>query len=133
MAAEDRRWTGAGYGTLQRRRDRVSLRRAGYDRDRGGHAHEERDAEGQRGARDVLEPRERAVVDLLVPAGLVERDDADVEGLQEIATGWIDEREVPVLADPEDRQLRALAPQEIRVAAGLGLEIGGFPVQAVER
>ena len=81
----------------------------------------------------VREAREGTVVHLLTPAGLVELDHANVGRLGEVAHGRVDEREVAVLADPENREARRLASQQARVARALGREVLRLAVEAVER
>ena len=75
---------------------------------------------------------EGAVVSLLMAAGLVELHHAHVGRLEEVAHRRIDEGQVPVLADAQDRERWARLAQERRVAPALRVGVAGLPGQAVE-
>ena len=132
MAPQDRRGTGAGHGPVEGRGDGRPLGGPRHDGDRQGHAQQIRDGQRQPRARHVLEGRERAVVHLLIPAGLVELHHPHRRRILEVAQGRIDEGQVPVLADAQDGQARGVLLEKCRVARALGLQVGRLSVEAVE-
>ena len=62
-------------------------------------------------------------VDLLRPAGPVELDHLDVEGIVEIGDRRIVEREMPVLSDAETTQVQRMGPQELCIAPAFDVGI----------
>src|SRR4051794_12553367 len=66
-------------------------------------------------SRHVVDREETAVVDLLLAAGLVEADDLDQKGVEEIGDGRVVEREVAVLADPRANDVGGLGAENFLV------------------
>src|SRR5712692_3508789 len=132
MPPQDRRRTSGGDRTIEGGPDGRALDGPGHDRRRARHSHYEGNGDRERGAGDVLEAGEAAVVDLLAPAGLVELHDPDVELFREVADRGVDEGQVAVLAHAQDRQPRALALEQGGVARALAGLVGRVAVDPVE-
>src|SRR5947209_18724564 len=132
MPPQDRRWTGGGDRSIEGGPDGRALGGPGHDRRRARHSHDEGNGERERGAGDVLDAGEATVVDLLAPAGLVELHNPDVELFYEVADRRVDEGQVAVLAHAQDREPRALALEQRRVARAFAGLVGRLALDPVE-
>lgn len=80
---------------------------------------------------NIDDGRERSVVHLLRAADFVQLYSSDILNVVEV-NRWIVEGEMAVLTDSEKSDARLLALEQLRVAANLGIDIGGFTPQFVK-
>ena len=94
----------------QRGQHRVGLARAGHD-DRDDRCPQQcGDRQGVGMGRDVVEPLEAAVVELLITAGRVEPHDLDEDRVEEVGDRRVIERQVAVLADARADDVGRVGP-----------------------